>query len=503
MAPSAPIPRRPMHERTPARLLGAAMIVGLAAAVALAARSRLSQGDVALVLLLGVMAGGAGFGLLPALLAAATSALVYDYLFLAPRFTFGIERPGDVLTFAMFFAAASATGWLGGRARDGERRASEREGETLRLLAATRLLASTALAGDTADTLAQQARAAAGRDTAVLLGPADALQIAAADPPLAELEPLSRLAARWTLERREPSGAGTQVNNEAEWSLYPLLGSGGAEGVLALRGGLGQGERLIQGIAVSGGLALERARLANAASENEALRRTDRLRSALLNSLSHDLRTPLAGILGSATTLIDYGATLAESVRADLLQGLREEAERLDSYIGDLLDLSRLEAGALAPRLECADLRDIVAAAVSRVVQGAIRPDVPVEAALARVDAVLLEQALLNVIENAVVHGAPEGASACIRLRLARDGDAWRIEVEDDGPGLTLALQEAVFTPFVRGDVRDPNRPGSGLGLFIARGFTEAMAGSLRVESPLERGLGARFIFRFLAERGP
>ena len=489
------------------RLAGAIACTLLATALALAATRPATAAEPAMVLLLGVLASGALFGLRPALVCAGLSALAMNLLFLEPRLTLAIARPRDVLTFAVFFAAAMATGWLSGRARDQAQRAEARRAETLRLLAATRRLAAAPTAHALAQVLARESQAVAATSTAVLLGGEDDLCIGATCPADRELDPLSLMAARWSVQRGEPSGATTEVSSGARWLLLPLPGVQGPQGVLALLPAAGGPDLarlpLLTGLREAAGLALERRRLADAQAENEVLRQTDRLRTALFDSLSHDLRTPLAGILGSATTLLDFGERMEPAVARDLLDGVREQAERLNGYIGELLDLSRLRAGALAPRLEVSDLHDVLEAAARRIAPRLAGRELlrerPQGVAGARVDPVLLEQALVNVLENACLY-AP--ADLPIRLCLVADGAGWRVLVEDRGPGVPFASRERVFEPFVRLDEGARAEPGSGLGLAVARGFVEAMGGSLAVERTEAQAGGARFAFR-LPGAGP
>ena len=247
-----------------------------------------------------------------------------------------------------------------------------------------------------------------------------------------------------------------------------------------------------------GAVALERAELAAATVENEALRRSDKLRAALLNSISHDLRTPLSTVLGAATTLIDYGPTLKPAVRADLLISIREEAERLNRYVGDLLDMTRLEGGALDARSDWTDARDILAAAIGRVErrlgQRTLTRDFPAQLSLVRTDPGLLEQALVNILENAIAY-SPE--SSRIEVAAYEDRGNVVISIEDEGPGIPQAELERIFEKFRRLDEpsdRGPRNKGAGLGLSIAKGFIEAMGGRIAAASPLVGGRGTRIL---------
>jgi two-component system, OmpR family, sensor histidine kinase KdpD len=249
-----------------------------------------------------------------------------------------------------------------------------------------------------------------------------------------------------------------------------------------------------------GAVALERAELAAATVENEALRRSDKLRAALLNSISHDLRTPLSTVMGSATTLIDYGKTLKAEVRADLLLSIREEAERLNRYVGDLLDMTRLEGGALKTRSEWTDARDVLDAAINRVARRMehrqLARDFPTELTSVQIDPGLLEQAIVNILENAIAYSPDD---SCIDVAAYEDRGNVVISIEDEGPGIPQTDIERVFEKFRRLEEpsdrgRGERNKGAGLGLSIAKGFVEAMGGRIAAASPIIQGRGTRVL---------
>jgi two-component system sensor histidine kinase KdpD len=274
---------------------------------------------------------------------------------------------------------------------------------------------------------------------------------------------------------------------------------------MAARAGMGE-ERLVRAMLDQGAVALERAELAAATVENEALRRSDRLRAALLNSISHDLRTPLAAILGSASTLIDYGKTLKPAVRADLLASVREEAERLNRYVGDLLDMTRLEGGALNPRNDLTDVREVLANAIHRVErrlgERPLRKDFPATLSDVRLDPGLLEQAVVNILENAIAY-SPDGLP--IDVAVYEDRANVVVSIEDEGPGIPKAEVERIFEKFRRldepSDRSRGDRKGAGLGLSIARGFIEAMGGRIAAASPIHGARGTRMLISL--KKGP
>jgi len=251
-----------------------------------------------------------------------------------------------------------------------------------------------------------------------------------------------------------------------------------------------------------GALALERAELAAATVENEALRRSDRLRAALLNSISHDLRTPLSGVLGAATTLLEYGQSLERPVQEDLLESIRDEAERLNRYVGNLLDMTRLEGGGVAPRTQSADTRDVVTAAAERVARRLgkreLARDFPPTLSTVPADPALLEQALVNILENAIAY-SPDGSR--IEAAVYEDERNVVISIEDEGRGIPTAQLKLVFEKFQRLDEASDRGSGTGLGLAIAKGFVEAMGGRIAAASPISDGRGTRILISLPKEK--
>ena len=496
--PSPPPVRKPRATGYVGGLLLVAAASGLAAVI-----DRFATGaDLAMIFLASVLIAGLAWGLRPALAAAAAAIASYNFFFLEPRFSFVIGHATDVFTFAIFIAVAGVTGWLTGRVRDQALVSSRRASAVTALLAASGRLSAAATQEEAAQILAEQASAAAGGRTVVLLPKDDSLIIAAGAPGEIILATAEMTAARWAWDKGEAAGAGTGTLPQIGWTFRPLIGVRGRSGVAGVEAGPRTGiedDRLVGAMLDQGAVALERAELAAATVENEALRRSDKLRAALLNSISHDLRTPLATVLGSASTLIDYEATLKPEVRADLLVSIREEAERLNRYVGDLLDMTRLEGGALKTRSEWSDVRDVLAGALKRVERRlGDRPltrDFPPELTDIEIDPGLLEQALVNILENAIEY-SPQGLP--IEVAVYEDRANVVISIEDEGPGIPKADIERIFEKFRRleepSDRARGERKGAGLGLSIAKGFIEAMGGRIAAASPIHGGRGTRVL---------
>jgi two-component system sensor histidine kinase KdpD len=482
---------------------GGSALVAVATGAAFLLDRFTTGGDLAMIFLASVLVSGLAFGLRPALWASGLAMLTYNYLFLEPRFSLRIGHAADVFTFTIFFAVAATSGWLTGRVRDQARVSSRRAAAVTALLAASRRLSGAANEDEAGRVLAEQASAAAGGRAVVLLPrQADLVQTASA-PGVVILTTAEMTAARWAWERGEAAGAGTGTLPQLGWTFRPLVGVRGRAGVAGVEvnalTAIGE-ERLVSAMLDQGAVALERAQLAAVTVENEALRRSDKLRAALLNSISHDLRTPLSTVMGSATTLIDYGETLRPEVAGDLLVSIREEAERLNRYVGDLLDMTRLEGGALRTRSEWTDVRDVLGAAIQRIERRLghrrLTRDFPPDLAVVQVDPGLLEQAIVNVLENAIAY-SPDGS--LIEVAAYEDRGSVLISIEDQGPGIPKADIERIFEKFRR--LEEPSdrsfadrNKGAGLGLSIARGFIEAMGGRIAAASPLLDGRGTRIL---------
>ena len=455
--------------------------------------------DLGVVYLSAVLAAGVLYGLRPALAAATVAFLTYNFLFLEPRYTFLIGSPTDILTLAVFWAVALATGGLAGRVRDQARSAERRASAVSALLAASQSLAAADDRLETAGVLAEQAAAAVGGKAVVLLPDGVDVAVAAAAPASEPLDSAAMAAARWAWEKGEAAGHGTGTLPQARWTFRPLDGLRSRAGVVGVEAGVlrpgSDEERLVLALLEQGAVAVERAQLAGEAVETETLKRTDRFRGALMNSVSHDLRTPLSTVLGSATTLIEYGDSLKPGVRRDLLLSIREEAERLSRYVGDLLDMTRLEGGALNVRADWTDARDVLNAAAERVSRRLggrrVTRDFPDRLSAVPADQGLLEQALVNILENAIAY-SPDGTT--IELAAYEDRGSVVISIEDEGQGIPTAELERVFDRFRRMEEPSDRTKGAGLGLAIAKGFVEAMNGRIAAASPIHEGRGTRIL---------
>jgi two-component system sensor histidine kinase KdpD len=309
-----------------------------------------------------------------------------------------------------------------------------------------------------------------------------------------ELDRIAAEAARALEVERATITLGPQAEGDVEAEAHALGAGGRRLGTIYLqgrrRGSAAARRRLLPALASLLGVAIDRERLAGEAFEAEALRRSDAIKTALLRSVSHDLRTPLMGILTSASALARPDLALDAADRSELLSTVLEEAHRLDRLVGNLLDLSRLQAGAARPALELVVVDDLVVEALDELGADGARVDVTLadEPAAVQVDSHQVQRALVNLIENALKYSP---AQAPVHVRVTVTSSEAAVRVIDQGPGVTAREIGRIFEPFQRGSGSAAVR-GAGLGLAIAQGFVEANGGRISVES--RAGQGATFV---------
>jgi two-component system sensor histidine kinase KdpD len=454
MTPNDPKPRW--------RYLAALLIVG-AATVAAEALFRLTGSTrLSMVFLAGVLVTAFLYGSGPAYLAAGLAFLIYNFYLVEPRFSLSFEAE-DAINLTVFLAVAMLTGLLTGRVRDAAKRAEARAHATQVLFDATRDFSASSDEAHIRARLAHHLSSAARGPSAV-----EQVEDAAAAISVASPEALSALLAE-----RQPRTAA-----HGGWRLRPLRADGELWGLAAWAPAAepAPDEPLIEILVDAGAAAISRAHLAAAKSEAETAVRTEALRNALLSSISHDLRTPLAAIMASASSLQEYGHAFDDSVRKDLAATIQEEAVRLDSFVANLLNMTRLEAGQLKVTRSAFDVGETAERALARRagprrVRLVAAPDLTE----AQGDAVLFEQALGNVVENAARYTPVDGA--IVVTAESAEGQV-RVEVTDEGPGVPEAELPRIFEKFYRCD-QAARTPGTGLGLSITRGLLEGMAGTV------------------------
>lgn len=467
--------------------------------LALAAQPTLGSENADLFLLTGVVAVAIRSGLGPSLAAVVAASLAYNFFFLPPLYTFTIADPSNVAAFVLFTIVAVLVSNLAARSRLTAVISQSRARATERLYGFSRKLAGCGTLDDVLWATCAQIAAMLNVRTVLLLPENDAVTVHAGYPPEDRLDEADLAAARWAFDNDRPAGRGADTLPGARQLFIPMRTGRGTIGVVGLDAdGTGpiltpEDRRLLDALADMGALAIERVRLVEDLDKAERAAETDRLRQALLTSISHDLRTPLSSVLGAASTLRDLDAALPPEAKADLLGTIIEESERLNRFIANLLDMTRLEAGAVAPNLALQDVGEIIDTALRRVdkVLRGHRVVVDIEADLPalRLDPVLFEQVLVNILDNAAKY-APEGSAVTVRARRAEF--QLSIAVTDEGDGLAEADTERVFDKFYRARKGDRVRAGTGLGLAISRGFVEAMGGRVTAANRRDR-LGACF----------
>ncbi|MFO0990502.1 MAG: sensor histidine kinase KdpD [Hyphomicrobiales bacterium] len=480
-----------------AGLIAAPVSVGVALLIGKLALHWLNRPSLSMIFLLAVLLCAVNFGMRSAVLAAFLSFLAYNFFFIEPIHTFTVASPHELLALVIFLVVAVVTGGLAGRIRERSDAAQRRIRQTQMLFDFSRKLSGTAGLDDVLWAVASQTAGAVKGQSIVLLANGEDLAIRAAFPPEDTMGPSEWAAARWAMSHGEVAGLSSTTLPNAQYRFSPLRTSRGTVGVIGVKPGeetlTDDDHRMLDSLFDQTAISIERVLLVRDANEAQAAAESERLRSALLSSLSHDLRTPLASILGAVTSLRSLGDRMPKDARDDLLVAIEEEAIRLSNFVANLLDMTRLESGALDLMRDWIDLGDTVRAAAARAkklwpdrpVALSIAPDVP----LVRGDSSLLEQVVFNLIDNANKY-APAGQPVDIAV-IAERGTAV-LTVTDKGAGIPQQDLERIFTKFYRGVEGDGRRAGTGLGLAIARGVVDAMGGKIAAESPVAEGRGAR-----------
>jgi two-component system sensor histidine kinase KdpD len=484
--PAAPVARtrRPKGEIAlePFIVIAAFLIMITGAGVAL--RQIIPQEAMGMIFTAVIVGAASRYGRIAGLVTSVAGFLIWNFFFLAPLYTFSVTDPSNVVALAVFLIVGVITGSLAGRVRMEAATASSRI-EALRRISL--FGQSFSRAATQAEVLHNAAAEAAGMTKAgiALLSEGNSLQTMAATPKDTELDDAAFAAADWAYRNNIETGIGTDTLPSVPWRFLPLRADGLAIGVLGAKPNAAPPEPVAQtlsALADQTAQALERVRLTVNAAETVAKEDSQKLRTALLSSLSHDLRTPLTAIRGAAETLASTGATLPEATRADLLASITQDTERMTKFLSNIMEMARVETGDIVAKRERVALTDIIEAAIARV-PGATYAGVNIDndANHVMADAALLEQIIVNLLDNAVKY-APEGSR--ISVAASRAGANIAITVADEGVGIAASDLPHVFDSFFRATRGDRVAPGTGLGLAIAKAFAEAMGGSIRAQSP-------------------
>ena len=495
--------------RLPRRRTGLA-VLPIAAVITLAATSLgiglaylLPQQSVALVYLLSVMLAALAFGVNAGLAVSVLAFLSYNFFFIPPIYTFTIADRQELFALIVFLVVALLTGSLAGRMREGVD-AARRRAVTLQALNefATALTGARDLS-TILDALADRAGATIRGHAVILLKSAEGeLQVRGSTPDAPTLDTAEWQAANHAIRSERTVYAAAAGWDGSRIEFQPLVGSAGVIGVVGLKPFDGQraidtdDTLALQTIFRQACVAIDRTRLEVEASSARDDVERERLRSALLSSLSHDLRTPLASILGAATSLRELGRDMSPETQADLLIAIEEEAERLSRFVSNLLDMTRLEAKAIDLQRDWVDAADVAQVAVVRARRifpaANITLACPANLPVIRGDATLFEHVVFNLLDNSVKFSAPGDA---IDVVLSADDEHVTLMVVDQGRGIPAEALVRVFETFYR--VGDGTVPGTGLGLSICKRIVEGMGGSIRAQSPVNSAGGTRITARF------
>ena len=489
--------RRAAQWGSPAGYALTTAMVAAITAIASALFHILDLGNVGMLYLLPVMAAASLFGLRTGLYAGLVSSLAYNFVFLPPVGTFSISNPENVISIFVLLGIAIATSQLTARVRAQADLAAASARTNATLAGFLRQITSVNTTEEAAQMICDDVRRLLDVQVVLLApSPGAALEILAASDAGYRLDAMDTAAATWAFDTGAAAGKGSGTLAASEWLFQPLRTG---ERVLAVLGVSRDSGRepvradqlpLLTSLLDQSALVLERLRLETEMRDVEAVRTRDRLRAALLSSVSHDLRTPLTAVIAAAAQL-HHGAT------PELIGTIESEAARLNRFVANLLDMARVEAGALKLTIEAVDLSDAVTGAAHdarRALEGhAVRLDVPPDLPLVRADAQLLHHCLLNLLDNAGRYGDP-GSEIVIEGRH-RYGEL-RLSVLDHGPGLPAGRESEVFEMFRRLEGSDRAIGGTGLGLAIVKAFAEAM-GMAVVAANRPDGSGAIFSLVF------
>jgi two-component system sensor histidine kinase KdpD len=485
----------------------AALLIATLAAMGMHALG-FSEANLVMVYLLAVVAVAARYGVLPAMAASLLSVLLFDVLFTEPRYWVTVHDTQYLVTFAVMLVVALLASTLTTRiryqaevARRNERRTEALYRLSRRLIAVSKTLP---LIEEAEQTVSEVFDA-----HAVIFLPDDEGRIRPIVGHAATFAASATefAAAQWVLDHHEPAGRGTNTLPSAVAFYLPMATPKGVVGVLAIQAAAGgeplspDARQLLDTYATQIAFALERNRLAEQSQQAELQIETEKLRSSLLAAVSHDLRTPLAGIAGAASSLSESFDSLDAETRRELLDTVREESERLARLVENLLHMTRLSSGRITLNRQWLPLEDVIGSALNRLERQLAGRDVRVELAddlpLAHLDEVLFESVLTNLIDNAVKYSEPnsplEIRGAAVAGGAASLGGV-AVEVADRGRGLTPGDEQHVFERFYRGADARPDRRGTGLGLAICQAIVRAHGGT--IEARNRPGGGA--VFRFV-----
>ena len=491
-------PHRPWR-----RYLWATALVAVATAIGAVVAPYISPTNLVVIYLFCTVLAAIFLGRGPAILASILSVATFDYFFVPPHLTLAVTDSEYILTFFGLLAVSLVISYLTAQVREQAEAAQRREAQTAALYELGHDLTATVGLEAVAKTIITHISQTFSREVAIFLPEGGQLKLYSASPGLVVAE--NELAvATWTFEHGQLAGRGTDTLPDASMHYQPLKTTRGVIGVLGVKPASPSSymspdqRRTLDAFVNQVALAIEGARLSEQARQTELLEATEKLQTALLNSISHDLRTPLVSITGALSSLDEDSPALDEEVRRSLIETAREEAERLNRLVGNLLDISRLEAGAMHLHREACDVQELIGSSLEQIgtplKNRQVKVDIAPKLPLINVDFVLFSRVLVNVIDNALKYSVPDKS---VEIKARSSSQFLDISVADRGEGIPVGDLERIFDKFYRVQ-RPDNVSGTGLGLSISKGIVEAHGGCIQAAN--RRGGGVIITVRLPLE---